>query len=366
MRLGLLVNPIAGLGGPAGLKGSDTGWRQALEQGVLPQAPGRAARFVAALQASGARISFVTPPGSMGIDMAPPAERVLPDEAFAFGSTTPEDTRRAAAALAGAGIDLLCFVGGDGTATDVAAAVGVRVPCLGVPAGVKVTSPVFAHDPEEAAHLVATLPDRFDTVERDVTDLDEVAYRQDRLDVRLTGALRVPVGPAVQAGKVATVRDTPLDGIVDMVLTKWDPDALWLIGAGSVCRAVKRRFYGEPTLLGVDVVLGDRIIAKDIDAARARELVGGQPTRILLSPIGGQGILLGRGTQVLPPDVLGAVGWSRIMVAAPPEKLAGIRGLWVDSGDPAFDAASPRHVRVIVGWNESRVVRLLHGHVPEP
>lgn len=360
LRVGLLVNPIAGIGGAAGHKGSDRDWKADLDAGFEPHAPERAARFVTAV---GDAVEWLTVPGALGVADRPVLD-ALP--AKAIGGTTAEDTLAAAVALVEAGVDLLCFVGGDGTATDVAQAVGTRVPCLGVPAGVKITSPVFAHDVDEAAWLVANLGDGFETVDRDVTDLDEAAYREGRIETHLTGQLRVPLSPAVQGGKVATTVDTPLEPLVEQVLRDWDRDAVWLVGAGSVCRAVKDRFWGAPTLLGVDMIDGDRIVATDLDGPAVERTVqtahgDGRPVKVLLSTIGGQGVLLGRGTQVLTPKALRAIGWDNLHVAAPPEKLLGLRGLWVDSGDPGWDAEAPKHLRVVTGWNETRMVRVLHG-----
>lgn len=346
--VGLLINPIAGIGGPAAMKGSDATWRDAIAQGIEPQAAVRARRFVAGCH----DVAWLAAAGDMGLDGM---ERI--DAGGTLGETTPEDTRRAAKTLAEAGVDLLCFVGGDGTAADVAAAVGESVPCLGVPGGVKITSPVFAHDPDDAAWLVSSLGPGFETVARDVTDLDEAAYRAGRVDVVLKGSLRVPMSPAVQGGKVATTGDTPLEPIVEQALRDWDPEATHLIGAGSVCMALKKNFWGEPTLLGVDAVKGGRIVQADLDAAAVRAIDG--PVRVWLSLIGGQGMLLGRGTQVLPADVLGRIGWERIHVIAPPEKLMGLRGIHVDSGDPVFDAASPAYLRVLSGFNETRMVKVL-------
>lgn len=365
LRVGLLVNPVAGLGGPGAYKGSDLDWREALARGYVPPAPERAARLV---EEVGDAVAWRTLPGAMGVGDLPRVD--LPGD-LALGRTSPEDTRRGARALRDAGVDLLCFVGGDGTATDVAAAVDAELPCLGVPAGVKVTSAVFAHDVEEAAWLLANLADRFESVARDVTDLDEAAYRAGRVQVRLTGTLLVPRSPAVQGGKVATTLDTPLDPIVDMALEDWDPQDLHLIGAGSVCLALKKRFWGEPTLLGLDAVRGDRIVATDLDDRRTEALLdeaghGGQRVHLVLSPIGGQGMLIGRGTQMLRPDLLRRIGWERLRVIAPPEKLLGLRGLHVDSGDPAWDEAAPGHIRVITGWNETRLMRVLHGADVQP
>jgi predicted polyphosphate/ATP-dependent NAD kinase len=362
LRVGLLVNPVAGLGGPGAYKGSDR-WQDALAHGYKPTAPVRARRFV---ELVGDAVEWWTVPGAMGAEYVPGARVVLPSEAFPFGATSGVDTARAAKALQAAGVELLVFLGGDGTAADVSRAVDEAVPCLGVPAGVKITSAVYTHDVAEAAWLVQGLRSGFETTARDVTDLDEALYRTGHVDVELKGSLRVPVSPAIQGGKVATATETPMAPLVDQVLQEWEADALYLVGAGSVCMAVKKQFWGEPTLLGVDAILGSRIVARDLDDRRIAELVqetlgkGGRVC-ILLSTIGGQGMLLGRGTQMFRPDVLRRVGWDNLKVVAPPEKLVGLKGLHIDTGDPALDASAPKHIRVTTGWNETRLMRVLSG-----
>ncbi len=145
-------------------------------------------------------------------------------------------------------------------------------------------------------------------------------------------------------------------------MQSWDRDALHLVGAGSVCMALKQQFWGDPTLLGVDAIEGDRIVQSDLNADEIDALVASHPNvHLWLSIIGGQGMLLGRGTQVLSPESLAAIGWERIHVIAPPEKLMGLRALHVDSRSPDFDANAPTYIRVISGWNETRLVKVQHG-----
>ena len=368
LRVGLLVNPVAGLGGPGGFKGSDLDWRKAIELGYAPSAPERARRFVELVGAG--TVQWVTVPGAMGGDYlgagAPGAELVLADATLETGKTSRDDTVRAAQAIAEAKVDLLAFLGGDGTATDVARAIDSRLPTLGVPAGVKITSAVYTHDVAEAAWLVRQLRPGFETIQRDVTDLDEAAYREGHVDVELKGSLKVPLSPMVQEGKVATPTETPMQPLVEQVLQEWDESALTFVGAGSVCFAIKDQFWGKPTILGVDAIAGSRIVANDLDDRHIAQMVDeqlakGGKVRILLSTIGGQGMLLGRGTQVFRPDVIRRVGWDNLKVVAPPEKLLGLKGLHIDTGDPELDASAPKHIRVTTGWNETRMVRLLTG-----
>lgn len=349
MIVGLLVNPIAGIGGESGFKGSDDHWQEALDQGFTSPAPARAARLV---ELVGEAVDWRTVTGSMGVHGLPVIDFDSPTQ------PTGEDTKAAARAF---NVDLLCFVGGDGTATDIAGS-GIKTPCLGIPGGVKITSPVFAYDVDDAADFLLHLDRGFETIMRDVTDVDEEAYRAGRLETKLTGQLCVPLTPIVQGSKCATTTDTPLEPLVEDVMEAWDSEALYIIGAGSVTKAIKDQFWGESTLLGVDIIHGNKIQQTDLNGPALSAALDAWtgPVKILLSTIGGQGMLLGRGTQVLNP-ILDRVGWDNFWVVAPPEKLVGQAGLHIDC-DPAFAANAPKYVRVTSGWRETRMVKLLHRH----
>ncbi|MGA0121568.1 MAG: ATP-NAD kinase family protein, partial [Gaiellales bacterium] len=143
--IGLVVNPVAGLGGAVGLKGTDGLVEEALARGAVPRASDRAAAAIAALPAD---VPVATAAGAMGEDALQRAGRtpalLVPGGAL---TTTADDTRQAVRALADAGVELLLFAGGDGTARDVCAAVGDATPALGIPAGVKIQSAAFAESP---------------------------------------------------------------------------------------------------------------------------------------------------------------------------------------------------------------------------
>ncbi|MGW0194815.1 ATP-NAD kinase family protein [Nonomuraea sp. NPDC003201] len=375
--VGLVVNPVAGLGGAAGLKGSDgvEVQRAALAMGATPRAGERAARAVRTLTARRPGTRVLTVPGRMGEDSVrasgAPYDLVRPPSGGAAG-TSAEDTRRAVAALAG--VDLLLFAGGDGTARDVLDAVralgGQAPPVLGVPAGVKVYSGCFAVSPA-AAGFVAAEFDPARTAEAEVVDLDEDAYRRGLVSPRLYGSLRVPAARAALSGRKSGssgVEPATAEGVAREVVARMRPGIRYVLGPGATTRAVGRALGLATTLLGVDVVErvheGGRLVAADVAEAELFGLVSGRESALVLSVIGGQGFVLGRGNQQVSPRVLDAVlggGHSgRLLVLATQQKLASLKGrpLLADSGDEDLDKKLGGHVQVITGYRESTIYRI--------
>ncbi|MFI7418790.1 ATP-NAD kinase family protein [Nonomuraea sp. NPDC049684] len=377
--IGLVVNPVAGLGGSVGLKGSDGAdvQRAALAKGAEPKAGRRAAQAVATLLARRPGARLVTVAGAMGEDSARAAG--VPYELAPSGveddvSTTAADTRAAVAALAG--VDLLLFAGGDGTARDVLDAVrelgGQAPPVLGIPAGVKVYSGCFALSPATAGFVAADFVARPESVEAEVVDLDEERYRRGLVSPRLYGSLRVPAGRAALSGRKAGSSDAApatVEGIAREVAARLRPGARYVLGPGATTAAVGRELGLATTLLGVDVIEaraggGADLVAADVTEGELFELVRGRETVIVLSVIGGQGFVLGRGNQQVSPrvldEVLGDGSGDRLVVLATQQKLAGLGGrpLLADSGDQELDRKLAGHVRVITGYRESTIYRI--------
>jgi predicted polyphosphate/ATP-dependent NAD kinase len=385
-RLGLIINPLAGVGGKVGLKGSDGAEvvRRALERGAEREAPRRAALALARLARLRGRIEIVTCPGEMGADEARACgfepvvlEGVLGARWGEAGVTLPDgtplttaaDTVAAARAMLDMGVDLLLFAGGDGTARDVCRVVGAGLPCLGVPAGVKIHSAVYATTPAGAGELAARFlhdgPAAAGLREAEVMDIDEDAFRSGRVSARLYGYLSVPFERRlVQSAKAGGCAGDAADlaGIAADVVNGMAPDVLYLLGPGTTTRAVAETLGLPKTLLGVDAVGDRRLVAADVSEAQILELVadGARAARIVVTVIGGQGHIFGRGNQQLSAAVIRRVGRENVIVVASQTKLLSLRGgpLLVDTGDAELDESFAGYLQVVTQLGRRTMYRV--------
>ncbi|AUG75160.1 hypothetical protein CFP65_0177 [Kitasatospora sp. MMS16-BH015] len=373
--LGLIVNPVAGLGGPVGLGGSDGAAVQRMAQhlGAQPRAGERAALALAELRYRHPEpFRLLTPAGPMGAEAAHSAGLTPLLVHHPAAETSSADTAAAVRALRAAGAQLILFAGGDGTARDLLDA-DPGCPVLGVPTGVKMHSAVFAVHPRAAGEtaaaylhgLAATAPP-VPTPEREILDLDEEAHRAGHLGARLHGQLRVPELPLrIQQRKTGTSAPDPpsTGGIAAELRTFLPPGALLVLGPGSTTQAVAAALGAETSLLGVDLLRregeGLQTLATGLGVDHLRQQLAGQAPWIALSPTGGQGFLLGRGNQQLSPPLLRAAGRERLLILATEAKLAALGGrpLLLDTGDEALDAELSGHHPVITGFRRRTVYR---------
>jgi predicted polyphosphate/ATP-dependent NAD kinase len=365
---GLIVNPVAGLGGRVGLKGSDGTeiQRRARELGAMPLALERAATALQRFDFPRASMEIMTYPGEMG-EGAAGACGFEPTVIGSIqpGSTSAEDTMAAAREMQRRGARLILFAGGDGTARDMVRAIGDSVPVLGIPAGVKILSAAFATSPtaagELARRLLAGQVARLREVE--VLDLDEEAYRAGRVSPQLFGYLKVPYQRRLLQGRKSPSgpdEHGTLQAIALDVVDQMHDDVVYIIGPGTTTRPILSHLGLEKTLIGVDVLLNRRLLLADANEASLLSALKGHPARIVVTPIGGQGFLFGRGNQQISPAVLRLVGKENIVVVAALEKIHALRGrpLLVDSGDPEIDRLLSGYVPVISGYRERIVYRV--------
>ena len=367
-RLGLIVNPKAGIGGSVGLKGSDGAaiQKQALALGAVPKALNRAIEAIQFLVTLRGELEIVTYPGEMGANAAVACgfEPVVIG-AITPGETTAADTSQAAGEMMGLGADLVLFAGGDGTARDIYRAVGTNVPVLGIPAGVKIHSAVYATNPKSAGELAAMYlrGQATDLREAEVMDIDEDAVRQGVVSAKLYGYLKIPFQRMlVQSLKSASPPGERLaaDAIACAVIDEMAEDRLYIIGPGTTTRAIASRLGLPKTLIGVDVVLNRQLLAADVGERRLLELLEGHRAKIVITPIGGQGYLFGRGNQQISAEVIRRTGKENIIVVSTLDKIVSLRGrpFLVDTGSHAVDEMLKGYTKVVTGYNQYTVYQV--------
>jgi predicted polyphosphate/ATP-dependent NAD kinase len=346
--IGLIVNPVAGMGGAVGLKGTDGKAivNRARALGAKPIAPVRAKAFLSELNPVERRVRLVVGAGSMGEDEAKSAGFTYEVLGERKEETSAEDTVAIAKKMVDAGVALLVFCGGDGTARDVQKAVNMNVPVLGVPTGVKMHSAVFAVNPQAAARVtVRFLYGELPLREAEVMDVDEKAFREGRLSAELYGYVLAPYEPRlIQANKLASpMTESELRNqaaVAIYVIERMKPDVIYIIGPGTTTRTISNLLDAKKTLLGVDLFCNKKVIASDVNEKQILEAIDGKPVQIIVTPIGGQGFIFGRGNQQISADVICQVGLDNIVVVATESKLRSLKGsLRVDTGDPSLDDA---------------------------
>ncbi|GAA0715648.1 putative polyphosphate/ATP-dependent NAD kinase [Halorubrum trapanicum] len=383
MHVGIAVNPVAGMGGRVGLKGTDGKVAEAIERGAEPRAPERAKRTLD-------RLAAVAPDTSVSVAADPMGESIVREAGFdpvrvvdPFGGEAPEQTatpeptettaaHTAAVVRAFAGIDdgdgseasgetaadpvdLVLFVGGDGTAADVAEALeGTDVPMLGVPAGVKVYSSVFAVSPEDAAEVAASFSR---TERREVMDIDEDAYREGEVNPELRGVAHVPVADDLQSSKqtASGTVESLAEGVAADIRERDGEGVTFVLGPGSTVGAIKDELGFEPSAIGVDVWRDGEVLVRDATEAQILDALG-EENVIVVSPIGGQGFVFGRGNPQISPAVIRRCD---LRIVASRAKLDDVRALRVDTDDPDLDDELAGWVRVRVGKFETRMMKIV-------
>ena len=363
-KLGILVNPFAGIGGALALKGSDGAEirEKALAMGAEKKANEKMAKAISILEALSGKFTVVTASGDMGETVCEslgiPYEVIYTPSA---AQTEGEDTERAAKAMVEANVDLLLFAGGDGTARNICSVVGTQVPVLGVPAGCKIHSGVYCVSPSAAGQVVSQMiaGELVSEMDAEVRDIDENAFREGKVIAKHYGEMRVPAELTyVQAVKMGGKEDEALvlDDIAAYVseIMEDEPDTYFVMGSGSTVGAVMDFLGLDNTLLGVDVVKQGELIASDVTASELIALTKDKPTKVILTVIGGQGHILGRGNQQLSPAFIRQIGKQNMLVVATKQKLQALNGkpLRLDSSDAALDVELAGAFSVITGYKD--------------
>ena len=407
-KIGLIINPVAGMGGSVGLKGTDHVVEEALRRGAVPGSEKRAETALRELLPYKDELLICTGAGHMGgelaqrmgfrtevlpvgtdtgaadavisADLGTPADADIPADlktpvdtdipaasAFCF-ATAGSDTIALGKRLLNEQADLLLFAGGDGTARDIYQAVGTELVCVGIPAGVKIHSPVYAKNPGAAGKLAAMwMSGRIKRYEeKEVLDIDEDAYRSGHINTALYGYLKIPAERALTQNRKAPTPlsdEAAIESIAYEVTDHMEPDVVYLVGAGTTTRGVMKKLGLPNTLIGVDVVENGKVLENDAYGERILSHIRGKRAKLILTVTGGQGFLFGRGNQQLTPEVIRTVGKENLIILATSSKLAELRGnpLLVDTGDDALNEELCGYYRVITGYKEYTVCRVAAG-----
>ena len=363
--VGLIVNPVAGMGGSVGLKGTDGGmYRKALELGARPVTPERTRDLLLNIRNKD-RIQMFVGPDKMGEEHV----KTLDIPYTVIGSlskeTSAEDTKRISDEMINRGAELLIFVGGDGTARDVYDSIGLKIPVVAVPSGVKVFSAVFSVSARAAAEMVDAFIESTDVAEEEVLDIDEDAYREGRLASRLYGYLLVPnVRKLLQGGKEAS--SSAVSSIENQresaayIVEGMDQGTLYILGPGTTLKAIADEIGVQKTLLGIDAIFNGNLVGMDLNEKGILELLEQYEKRkIVITPLGGNGFIFGRGSKQFTPEVIKQVGKDNIIVAGTKDKLGKLECLRVDTGDFELDKLLSGYIEVTIGYKEVMMVKVI-------
>ena len=371
-KLGLLINPVAGMGGSVGLKGTDHMVEEAIRRGAKPRANDRVRQALKELLEIKNELETVTCPGDMGEDTAKSmgfrttvlhtgGRRSLKD----LFDSSRTDTIVLSKAMEEAGVDLLLFAGGDGTARDIYEGVGTELPALGIPAGVKIHSPVYAKNPQSAGDLAKLwLTGKVTkTAEQEVLDIDEELYRQEIINTRLYGYLSVPLEHVFTQNRKAPTplsETASIESIAHEIVEHMEEDTYYLIGAGTTTRGVMQMLGLKNTLIGVDLIRNKELVANDIYGDKILDFIKGKKTKLIVTVTGGQGFLFGRGNQQITPEVIREIGKENIIILATKAKIAEFhhQPFLVDTPDEELNKELCGYYRVITAYGEFTMCRV--------
>lgn len=371
LKVGLVLNPKAGIGGPVALKGSDGAETvsRARALGSESKVVERTAVCLNELHDLAEELKIITMAGEMGAHACQAANMTCTVVAeITEGETTPEDTRRAVESFLEQDVDLILFAGGDGTARDIydvlQRSARQEQVVLGIPCGVKMHSGVFANTPTAAAAIVAGMAkgELLTVGEGEVRDIDEDAFRQGIVSAKYYGEMYVPEElrymQQVKSGG-QEVEELVVDEIAAHVVDNMESGVVYFIGSGSTTAAIMEALGLENTLLGVDVVRDGELLLSDAREDQLYDYVCNEDVRIVITVIGGQGHVFGRGNQQLSARILKKVGKENIIVVATKTKLESLQGpLLTDTGDAELDQVLGGFIRVITGYEDAVLCKI--------
>jgi len=373
-KLGFIINPIAGIGGSVALKGSDGMAMHALALGAEPKANARARLALEVLLPYQDDIVIYTANDQMGEQCA--RELGFKVEVLYQAKhkhTQSDDSKQATQALLAHGVDIILFAGGDGTARDIANIVATeddyqQVPVLGIPAGCKIHSGVYAITPKAAGRIIELMVNKelVTLTTGDVMDIDESLFRQGIVKAKRYSEMQIPselryVQAVKSGGKESD--ELVLQDIAANVIEEMNDheDRQFIIGSGSTTAFLMTELALDNTLLGVDIVCEQSLTASDVTEAELFQAITEYPglSKLVITLIGGQGHVFGRGNQQLSPRVIRSIlaqpgSTDNIIIIATKAKLASLakKPLISDTGDSELDQQLTGFIPVTTGYKD--------------
>jgi len=359
--IGLIVNPIAGMGGSVGLKGTDGEiYKIAIKLGAKPTTLERIEETLALINRKD--LCFMVAPGKMGEDSIKKFDFRYEVVSKINEETNADDTKRIIREMIEKGIDLLIFVGGDGTARDVYDVLGLTIPVVGIPSGVKMFSPVFALSTFAAAEIINNETEQL--IEKEVLDIDEEAFRAGKLAAKLYGYLKVPKNISLLQGKkepsnVTKSEKISKEEIAQYIIENIEQDTLYILGPGTTLKTIADKMEVEKTLLGIDAIIDRRLIGTDLNEQGMLGLIKKyDKIKIIVTPIGGNGFIFGRASKQFTPEVLKLIGKENVIVVATEDKISRLECLRVDTGNAETDNNLKGHCKVITGYKTETIIEV--------
>ncbi|MBC8185105.1 ATP-NAD kinase family protein [candidate division KSB1 bacterium] len=360
-KIGLIVNPIAGMGGSVGLKGTDGEiYKKAIELGAKPTTPQRIEETLSLIKRED--IHFMVAPGKMGENSIGKFDFKYEIVSTINEETNASDTKRIVKKMLEKNIELLIFVGGDGTARDIYDAVGLNIPVIGIPSGVKMFSPVFALSPNAAAQMINNYTKEL--TEKEVLDIDEEAFRENKISAKLYGYLKVPKNiTLLQAKKepsnVSRSEEDMKEEIADYLMENLEKETLYILGPGTTLKTIADKMGVEKTLLGIDAVFNGELVGIDLNEKGLLTLIKMyNKSTIIVTPIGGNGFIFGRASKQFTPEVLKLIGKKNIVVVATEDKINKLECLRLDTGNIEVDKSLSGFTKVITAYKKETIIEV--------
>ena len=355
------------MGGSVGLKGTDGEeiLRKSMNLGAVPRSADKVATTLKQLLPLKETFSLITCPGDMG-------QQTVKESGLEFvlinidikNKSSAEDTIRAALEIKKLGADIIAFAGGDGTARDIYNAIGNSMLVLGIPTGVKIQSGVFASHPSTAGEILKDfiLGKLKVSREAEVMDIDEALYRKEILTSKLYGYLKIPASRhSIQNRKTGSIPGDVYfqEAIAHDVIEHLEDDCSYLIGPGTTTRTLMIKLGLEGSLLGVDLVFNHKLLGKDLNEKQILDKINDRKVKLIITPTGGQGFILGRGNQQLSSQVLKVIGKENILILATPEKISSLSGqpFLIDTGNTLLDKELSGHYKIITGYHQYTIYK---------